>query len=146
MRDHQDEDLLRSAAVVGLTTSGLADKQTLIASLAPKVRGLLPRDYCVSFAYAASCPLVIVSLEPELMFYCIRVLCCVCHDGVPTPQWTLLLSQPVSIVDTCMIHMSRDVILALQIVVVEEAAEILEAHTLAGLPPSVEHFLQIGRY
>jgi hypothetical protein len=32
----------------------------------------------------------------------------------------------------------------LQIVVVEEAAEILEAHALAGLPPSVEQFLQIG--
>lgn len=28
--------------------------------------------------------------------------------------------------------------------VVEEAAEILEAHALAGLPPSVEQFLQIG--
>lgn len=32
----------------------------------------------------------------------------------------------------------------LQIVVAEEAAEILEAHVLAGLPPSVEQFLQIG--
>ena len=32
----------------------------------------------------------------------------------------------------------------MQVVLVEEAAEILEAHTLAGLPPSVEQFLQIG--
>lgn len=36
---HDDVDLsiLRAAQVVGMTTSGVADKQTLIAALAPKV-------------------------------------------------------------------------------------------------------------
>lgn len=37
VNDHRDLEILRNAAVVGLTTSGLADKQSLIAALAPKV-------------------------------------------------------------------------------------------------------------
>lgn len=37
VNDHRDLEILRGAEVVGLTTSGLADKQSLIAALAPKV-------------------------------------------------------------------------------------------------------------
>lgn len=35
--DDVDLSVLRAAQVVGMTTSGVADKQTLIAALAPKV-------------------------------------------------------------------------------------------------------------
>jgi hypothetical protein len=37
VNDHRDLEILRQAQVIGLTTSGLADKQSLIASLGPKV-------------------------------------------------------------------------------------------------------------
>jgi hypothetical protein len=38
VNDHRDLEILREAHVVGLTTSGLADKQSLIVALAPKAR------------------------------------------------------------------------------------------------------------
>ena len=58
---HEDVDLsvLRGAQVVGMTTSGVADKQTLINALAPKVQALdssRPRTpsptYCAGYSWA----------------------------------------------------------------------------------------------
>lgn len=98
--------VLKRARIVGMTTTGLANKQALLHQLQPKVRAR--------------------SLAAHVF------VCVCCAQGHQRMNAAALHAAIATL--ACL----------LQVIIVEEAAEVLEAHVLTSLTHTTEHLILIG--
>ena len=115
VEERESLDVLRGAAVVGLTTTGAAKYQSLVRQL------------------GAPCCLVIAPPEPRT-----PARCAPSYLVVATVGAGVLLVEEVRPRYLFITHAGARVLL------MEEAAEVLEAHVIASLAPSTQQLLLIG--
>ncbi|CAI5953182.1 unnamed protein product [Closterium sp. NIES-65] len=128
----EDLQVLRRAQVVGMTTSGVAKMQHLITALGPRV-------IIVEEAAEVLEAHILTSLTPQTQHVILIGLGAV--GGVDND----VRGQGSITMASLKAKMQR-LITALgpRVIIVEEAAEVLEAHILTSLTPQTQHIILIG--